>query len=269
MIIQRGEYWSNYLNYWDVLISVNWIVLGTIKTLAMLYGTDAFPKPNEEYEYHNKGPLTEEDLNYHMTVVYIIFWCMQSILLWTRTIFILQRSKTIGPLINTVLQMIYDVVLFSVLLGIVVIGFLFAFYYLAGTKPDNGYESELTAFDSTAPIFSSLKYTFETVLGQQDWEVFTSEKCEERINNNNNAGNITCARDKYINYGMGDTRSRFADLLITALSVFGNILMLNLLIAIMTSTYDRVRSKSTQQVNYLRINSTRELATAMGVYGTC
>ncbi len=54
-------------------------------------------------------------------------------------------------------------------------------------------------------------------------------------------------------------RARLADTIIMLLTIFGSILLLNLLIALMASTYENLKDRAKLEVNFARISHTLDL----------
>lgn len=232
-ILFRGlnDYFTDKDNFWDVFISFNWIVLAIIRFFVA-------PNMNNYKHYIDKErsvidePATRDE---PLTQLYIIFWIFQCILLWSRLVAILRRSRAVAPLVQMIFHMLYDILQFGVLLSIFIFSFLFSMYYAVGkdisVDPENGGKvQDLSSFLSVG------LYIFQTLLGQQDWSLIQSDS----------------------RFGSG--RSRIVETLMLIFSIIGSILLLNILIALMASTYDRVRQRSYLKVNYIYVSLTYEIA---------
>ena len=155
-----------------------------------------------------------------------------------------------------VMDMVADVIKFGVLLAIFMLAFIFALHYLiAGDlnhdkrlaewkelHPDEDDVYDLGDNEYAPPLdyFGSIfLYVAQTLLGQQDWELIESDQVDPIFFNS--------------------SRAQVVDMLILLFSVMGSILLLNLLIALMASTYERVRHNSYVRVNFYRSLNTHEI----------
>ena len=140
----------------------------------------------------------------------------------------LQRTASLGPLIQMILEMIDDSIRFMVLLTIIMMRFVFAVYYAVdGDIHTDNAEQDLSALTGVA------LFIFQALLGQQEWDLIRS--MDETV---------------------GGGRSRILELLLILFTIIGGILLLNLLIALMASTYERVREVGNRKVNFNRIGHT-------------
>ncbi|ETO14202.1 hypothetical protein RFI_23171, partial [Reticulomyxa filosa] len=219
------EYFASFSNYWDVLIAFDWIALGYLR-----FGSS----PN--LVYNTNGQLDENQTrNEKATEIYMFFWSVQSVLLWSRVVKIFQISRGTGPLIRMIINMLSDVTNFGLISILFLIGITFAMYYIIGTDLEQVTDSRLGTLSSVG------LYIFQTILGQQSWSKVDSVKL---------------ANGKYL---FDVTRSNLALSLIFFFSVFGTILLINLLIAMMTNTFESVKERSNTQLNKQRIETTFEL----------
>eukprot|EP01084_Bolivina_argentea_P195157 334868_1 len=156
-----------------------------------------------------------------------------------------------------VLDMLTDIVKWAILLSIFICAFIFAMdYVVAGDlNHDKRYQelehdvSEYELVDSDYDLdtdtndyeeyeppldnFGSIGlYILQALLGQQDWALIASDQ------------------EGYGPIFFNETRSQVVDALVILFSVLGAILLLNLLIALMASTFERVREHTFVRVNF-------------------
>ena len=208
--------------------------------------------------YHNKV----------LVVAYMTLMGVQIIVLWVRLTGILQRTAFMGPLLGMMANLLKEVLTFFVVIILLLIGFMFALYYVAGGDLDRDvpdvykimyadietnvgalgdYQEEIQPEDELANALSSIRgvatYLFHTLLGQQDWEVI----------NENNEYHV-------YGYNFGRGRSAVMQLVMIIFVCIGTLTLLNILIAIMTTSFDEQRSNSQKELAFLRVESTYELA---------
>eukprot|EP01083_Nonionella_stella_P162243 532414_1 len=228
IIFKKCAYLKDIWNYWDLLLSAAWI------SIALLRFVIAPLVLQNEYIVYDEDGIIDERATRDTTVcqIYIALYCFECIVIWTRFIWTLQRTSSLGPLIQMILAMVDDTARFVALLSIIMIGFLFAVLYAIGGDicTENGADQDLSH------VLSVALFIFQSLLGQQEWQLITSN--EDTI---------------------GSGRSRILEGLIILFSIFGGILLLNLLIALMASTYERVRELGTKKVNFNRIAHTHSV----------
>jgi len=165
---------------------------------------------------------------------YMILWSVQCILFWLTPLFYLQRTETTGPLLHIIGLMTRDMMNFLLLAGIFWIGVSFAIFYvvnedLKAYESEEG-DSELTGPSSLGDLSSCIFYGFLMILGQQDWDSISNTS--ELI---------------------GLERSLLLDFYSALTAVVGTVLLLNLLIAMLSTTFADVSEVSALQVNYIRV----------------
>lgn len=139
------------------------------------------------------------------------------------------------------MNMVNDVVNFSMIWGLFLIGGTFACYYvIAGDLAES--DAQISSLASVA------FYIFQTFIGQQDWDSVRSYKSDD-------------ADDAYI---FDPWRSRIIQFYMFIFAAMGTILLLNLLIAMMASSYQRVQDISFQQLSKQKVQTTYDLDTSRG-----
>eukprot|EP01084_Bolivina_argentea_P006952 13123_1 len=221
------QYFSSMTNYWDILIALNWIILFFIRFVykpTLIYGDD--------------GTLDEiAQRNTLSTEIYMGIWAAQCVILWTRVASLFKISERAGPLIRMITNMLGDVANFFLIWGLFFLGGSFAAYYIIG--------NDLMEFeDVKLGTFSSVSfYIFKTLIGQQNWD-----KTASKTNPDDESIEVFDA-----------IRSNMLQTLLFIYSIFGTILLLNLLIAMMASSYETVKDKSLQEVNKQKIDTIYDL----------
>ena len=134
---------SGYLNLFDFLISINWIIIFIVRCIV---GSE-----------HHDDPVT---------VTYMVLWCIQCVLLSIRTLTLFKTSKHLGVFLRMLQLMFMDVCKFAAVLTIIFIGFLFGVWMIvADDYVDSDVPQPLDDVKGTA------LYLFQTLVGQQEWEV--------------------------------------------------------------------------------------------------
>ena len=133
-----------------------------------------------------------------------------------------------------IIQMVNDIKNWGLVVVLFLAGGTFAVYYIAA-----GDCQGLTGGGSMSAV---MFYMIKTLLGQQEWESLVSVTDED-------TGVVI----------FDAMRSNMLQSLIIMYSVLGNILLLNLLIAMMAATFDRVQDQATQQLNFAKIETYYDL----------
>ena len=132
--------------------------------------------------------------------------------------------------------MVRDILKWTFVLGIFYVGFCFGTQFIVAgdlseaCADEDGNDAEMHNFSVLA------EYNFILLMGQSDWE-----KLEENL----------C---------IDDVRSLILKLYMYFFSVLGTVLLLNLLIAMMASTYETIQEGTAKQVNFGRAEQTFHLS---------
>lgn len=161
-----------------------------------------------------------DDLN----VAYMVLFALQMCLLFLRFCTILSRTRAFGSLVRMAVNMINDVAKWMFLSLVLLLGFVSAvgFVIADDTDVDEGHcIATLSREDKpdsgnflTQRYISIILFMFQVVMGQQDWAETESNTC------------------------LSVSRSRLVQTFIIIFCFLGSVLMLNLLIALMASTYE-------------------------------
>jgi len=150
-----------------------------------------------------------------------------------------------GPLIQTTFNMGKDVIAWLRILLIFMIGFLFAGYFLAGDVPQI-LGNEFHAFIT---MFRAMTGDFDWNYVSRDTKTFAKECIP-----NAPVLNATGMCDPSAMYNvLGSGREHGIQILLVLWMVLGSIVLLNLLIAMMTKTYEALESQSKAEVTFQRV----------------
>ncbi|ETO16910.1 hypothetical protein RFI_20427, partial [Reticulomyxa filosa] len=236
LILEGRNYLADVLNYWDICIVIVWTALAIMRFVLPWKGVLS-PK----YWGISDNETAVDARNKPYTQVYMVLWGVQCVLLWTRIAGILQRIPSTGSLLKTVAKMIQDVANFFLILIVLTTGFVFAMYYIVSTDLSGN-----CAVNSSLGTFSSvLFYMAQSLIGQQDWTTISSTNSENR------PSMPPC---------FDQDRSRLAEGLLLLYAVLGTIMLLNLLIAMMATTFNSTTENAKIEMNFSRIKNTFELS---------
>jgi hypothetical protein len=139
-----------------------------------------------------------------------------SLLMWFKILYFLRIYKQTGYLIRMIIEVIYDMRIFLLVLMITIFGFANAFIIIA-----RGYDGDSYLNDND--FINSILYTYRMILGDFNIDIFYSSQ-----------------------------QSLTAWLMFLLCSVLNLIVMFNLLIAIISDSYAKVNSQSVQASNQER-----------------
>ena len=212
----RGiEYFSDSTNYFDMCIMLIWSILGVIRL-----GTDT---------HDTDESLSERDArNTNSTAIYMTLFGVQIIILYCRIAIIFVRSKQLGPFIRMIGGMVDDIINFTFVEMIFFLGFTFALRYIVATDI-GGDDADCEEGEvGLSNYYEVAVYVFITLMGQQEWSAVDPNGC------------------------ISPTRSVIAMVFIMVFSVLGCVLLLNLLIAMMATTYETKLEVKSKEVNFAR-----------------
>ena len=251
--ITGSKYFQEWLNYFDILIILNWMGIALLR--FFIWPTY---HENEQTRYDAvTNPIARDYagdvLNQDSVpcLIYMCLWIFQCILIWSRMLSIFQRSETIAPIMKTIVYMIKDIVNFTIILVIILAGWIFALFYLA--------DDDLDTFELSSSFWNSALYMYQTLLGEQNWDDVHPTRPED-IPTDDRIATAT----KNVFY-FGRNRSIMAQVIISLFAILGTILLLNLLIALMANTYNYYGWTSNIQVNFDRIQHTIQLNNSLAL----
>lgn len=166
-----------------------------------------------------------------LTEVYMAFWSIQCVLFWLTLVFYLRRTRTTGPLLTIIGLMTQDMINFLLFVVLWWVAVSLAIYYVVSTDlQEYEYATENDSRKTLNELPACLFFGLKNMLGQQDWDTV----------------NLTSP-------ALGVPRSLMLDAITAATAVVGTVLLLNLLIAMLSSTFMAVSELSALEVNYIRI----------------
>eukprot|EP01083_Nonionella_stella_P080159 220125_1 len=214
------QYFSDVGNAFDVLIIINWIILFLMRFWC-------------RHLYDNYATQCTGNHDKNATLVYMFVFCLQIIILWSRASMIFRRSRQIGPFLSMIPGMIKDILNWAFVLSIFFVGFCFGVDFIVAGDID----PLLCNVGGSMGDFSLVtEYIFILLMGQSDWSYLEPNGC------------------------ISNRRSIMLKVFLWFFSILGTILLLNLLIAMMASTYERIREGTAKQVNFARAEQTYALA---------
>eukprot|EP00485_Elphidium_margaritaceum_P010787 CAMPEP_0202689798 /NCGR_PEP_ID=MMETSP1385-20130828/4982_1 /ASSEMBLY_ACC=CAM_ASM_000861 /TAXON_ID=933848 /ORGANISM="Elphidium margaritaceum" /LENGTH=1408 /DNA_ID=CAMNT_0049344987 /DNA_START=72 /DNA_END=4298 /DNA_ORIENTATION=+ len=222
------EYFSSMANYFDVLITINWLVLCYLRF------------SETDLQYGDNGTLDEvAQRNQRTTEIYMAIWSLQCVILWTRVASLFKISQRAGPLLRMIMNMLGDVANFFLIWILFFIGGAFAAYYIIG--------DDLALIDGVelGTLSSCAFYIFQTLLGQQDWD---KSRSIVEVDENGEDYEI-----------FDETRSNLLQALLCWYAIFGSVLLLNLLIAMMAASYEAVKDQALQELNKQKVDTIFDL----------
>eukprot|EP01084_Bolivina_argentea_P307706 531894_1 len=175
----------------------------------------------------------QEARNSRITAFYMTIFAIQIIILYCRIATIFVRNKTLGPFIRMIGGMMSDIANFAFVCLIFFLGFTVALRYVLATdiNEECEYETDLSNY------YQVSLYVFITLMGQQEWSAIdANDKC------------------------FSEERAIIATGFIIIFSILGTVLLLNLLIAMMSTTYEEKLDAKSKEVNFSRTEEIYQLA---------
>ena len=171
----------------------------------------------------------DSEPSWYFDTIYSLAMVCCAIALSVRTLFIFTVHDSLGPLLLVLGKILKDVKNFVMLLLVFVVGFGIAFAFLLGGDASNGMD-RVEGFQDVGDI---LKTLFHGMFGSVNLDRFSSENVHQVDNHNRLIGQVLVA----IYIGLSA------------------ILLVNLLIAMMSHTYQTVRSQFTDEYIFSRLKT--------------
>eukprot|EP01084_Bolivina_argentea_P068709 125065_1 len=230
------EYLSKWQNWLDMIISINFILIIIIRsfiTIFQSYTTIEFKS-------------SENDV---INIIYKNIWALNVVILWLRLLHFMLLSRSIGPLITNIKNMLKDIISFGKMYILILLGFVFGLYFLIGGQGKN------VLFERVDQSIISL---VKTTLGQLEWECIRDLNDNEITNTNTNNNNTAiapidqcqCDYDGGCEYlaTTDETRGNLATILLIIFSLLTLVVLFNLLTAMMATTYRLITERSDKEV---------------------
>ena len=193
----------------------------------------------KQLDYYLSNSCCRED-DSSSAVAFNFLYGFNAILLWMRVLYFAEQNSTLGPLIKIVLAMKDDFANYLKLTLLFMIGFSFAIRAFIGD-----YSREF----STVP--STILYMFKSTFGKIDFSVL--EACGE-------ADDDLCSDSGWIS----TWRSNLVQTLIMGYLIIA-LIMIRLLIAMISFTYNKIIRQAEHQVVYQYIKNAYELDRSSGL----
>eukprot|EP00475_Leptophrys_vorax_P023841 TRINITY_DN3281_c0_g1_i6.p1 TRINITY_DN3281_c0_g1~~TRINITY_DN3281_c0_g1_i6.p1 ORF type:complete len:903 (-),score=225.10 TRINITY_DN3281_c0_g1_i6:64-2772(-) len=197
--LERWNYFYNFWNWIDNLINLGFVTLFALRLLVI--------------ELHGNKTLN---------VIIVVFYILQTLLIWYRFLHSFVDHFTLGPLIQIFKKMLIDVFHFLVLAGVLVFSFSFAFYFVVA-------DQQLSGYYSYGRTMSTLTQSF---FGNFDITQF------------DNTSN--------------DNVKRVLIVMATSYQLLSNIVLVNMLIAMMSQTYNIIGDRARQEFLFLKTQLVKE-----------
>ena len=234
MVDDPKDYFGSTANFFDIWICTSWLVLAFFRF---------YLSQDPDLEFSSSGQIFEAGTrNLPTTQLYIFLWAMQCLLLWGRLSSLIKTTRSMGPLMRMVVNMLGDIGNFALIASVFIIGVTFAVYYIVGDDLEDAVGlggQGITGFQSVG------MFIFRTLIGDPEWDNLASQQLST------DAGQTLTVFSAF--------RSNLAIGYIGLFSIFGTILLLNLLIAMMAESYETVKSRSKRELNKQRIDKTWDL----------
>ena len=231
---------NGLLNYFDIIISFFWMVLLGIRIHSFIVGEEIngvwiSPYQQGGLEGDEYESLDQYNMNFWIVSrIYTTVWAAQLVLLCFRSLAVFLSSQYIGILFRMLELMMGQIVRFGLFIMTVLIGFLFGLYYIDNIPN----RSDIGDSDNDG-VYDHFLYLFTSLVGMA--EVETHLKVGDELDEE-------------------DPMKIVAQVYSIFFIIFGTILSMNLLIALMTAEFDRVRSRANTEYAYARATLTYDLS---------
>eukprot|EP01084_Bolivina_argentea_P214046 363427_1 len=219
---------AGWINYWDIFISIIWIILFGFRLFAISENYYRFWKDEDDGTFNSPSPTMNPDLfegRWNISQAYVTLWALQVASLSVRSLALFQTSRYFGVMLRIILHLFTVLVKFLAILLVLLIGFTFGLYYIQG-----GYDDAESA-DNTFEWYIAFKYLFQLTVGAGDF----SE--------------------------IGDIVDEVTAQIFTMIYiVFGTILMINLLIALMTTAFEDIHKQAVKESVFAKVETTYDLS---------
>ena len=223
MLFEGLAYLTDVGNSFDAVIMINWAILAMTR-----FGCKEVFPGSEQCIASNLHETTDQGQtrNKNAVLVYMAVFCLQICILWSRVCVNFGTSQSVGPFISMVPGMIRDILKWTFVLGIFYIGYSFGInFIIAGDISLICTDEDAYEMDSFSIV---AEYNFLLLMGQSEWGVLEENDC------------------------ISTDRSLILKIYSYGFSILGTVLLLNLLIAMMASTYEQIREGTAKQVNFAR-----------------
>eukprot|EP01083_Nonionella_stella_P314177 1130828_1 len=177
------------------------------------------------FAYHKSPMMEDGEWSWMIHQLYMVLWALQAASLSARSLVLFQTSRYFGVLLRMIQRLIVEMGRFLFVLILLLVGFVFGLYYIQG-----GYDEAHTT--SVQDWYFGFRYLFQLTVGAGDFSEI-NDLVEDQI-----------------------TAQIFTILYI----VLSTILMMNLLIALMTNTFENVHSQARTESSFAIAEATFDLS---------
>ena len=253
------EYLSKWQNWLDMIISTNFMLIIIIRSSVTIVSDN----------FDDVKKIVDQEASV-IPLIYKNIWALNVVILWLRLLFFMLMSRSVGPLITNIKNMLKDIVSFGKMYILILLGFVFGLYFLIGGENRN------VLFTT---VDKSVVTLIKTTLGQLEWECVRDIELEgtatsssssssslssnsttsttsttlSPLNNNNDDdydGLCQCDYDGGCRYlaETDETRGDIATFLLVSFSFITLVVLFNLLTAMMATTYRLITERSDKEV---------------------
>ena len=161
---------------------------------------------------------------FNISQAYMMLWALQTASLSARSLVLFQTSEYFGVLLRMMLTLLAEMFRFMFVLGLLMVGFVFGLYYIQG-----GYDN--LHLMSVEDWYEGFKYLFQLTVGAGDFS-----EIEDIVN------------------------EIPAQIFVIMYLIIAAILMMNLLIALLTTTYELIHNSAKTASSFAFAESTYDLS---------
>eukprot|EP01083_Nonionella_stella_P204526 745537_1 len=172
--------------------------------------------------YSHRQSMVEEDTREILLKVYTLLFGFQIFLLTTRFLTLFQNTQYLGGLLKIVQRMFTEIVKFGTVACVVIAAFVFGFYFIYGLENIAEEDAET---ETPVGFWETILFSFELFVG-----------------------------------GGTNDESYVGAVFTIFLTVFGALILTNLLIALMTTKYENFQETAQKEVHFMKIESVIDLA---------
>ena len=214
-------------NFFDILISIIWFILFILRFLVSTPPEVETPTPTEAI-IDDMTTMDDDDADYPLTRAYIALFGIQILLIAIRSLLLFQISPYLGVQLKVIERMSVELFKFAMIAGIVILGFWFGLWYICGfvklLHPNEEFDDFIC---NESSIFAVGWYVFQLFVGVGDPQ--------------NVSANVVTVIFTII------------------ILIVGTITLLNLMIALMSTKYERINENAKEEIILNKTITTLEL----------
>jgi len=219
-------------NLLSLLFCVNWIFIFLVRVFPQIFDHHW----HETVDEYRSGGDAAGLRNTSVVQAYMILFAFQCLLIMQNGLNLFRTHPFFGIFLRIIILMFQDMVKFAFLLGSFFLGFYFAMYIVVATDLETVFT---VTGSSNYNLFERIRglalFMYQTLLGQQNW------------------GDLVKI------HGFSAGRSEIILILICVFAMFGVILLLNLLIAVLMKSFNDVTDVASAESAFTRAHRTYTL----------